>query len=97
MPQLLQAMRRAFGQEPRGFAEDPVETFRRHVWVAPFHEDDVPGLRDLVGADRMLLGSDWPHAEGCRAHRFRRRADGFAQTEIRQVMRDNALSLTRPI
>ena len=97
VPQLLQAMRRAFGQEPRGFAEDPVETFRRHVWVAPFHEDDVAGLRDLVGADRMLLGSDWPHAEGLpEPTDFVEELGGFSPAEVRKVMRDNALFLSQP-
>jgi predicted TIM-barrel fold metal-dependent hydrolase len=43
--------------------EDPVETFRRHVWINPFWEDQVDDVIDLVGADRVLFGSDWPHIE----------------------------------
>ena len=36
----------------------------RHVSVAPFDDDDIRGLIDLIGADRVLFGSDYPHPEG---------------------------------
>jgi predicted TIM-barrel fold metal-dependent hydrolase len=49
---------------PGFFAEDPVETFRRHIWVNPFWEDDVNEVVALMGADRVIFGSDWPHIEG---------------------------------
>ncbi len=45
------------------FPEDPVETFRRHVWVNPFWEDKVDDVIDAVGVDRVIFGSDWPHIE----------------------------------
>ena len=32
--------------------------------MTPFYEDDVRTVRDAMGADRILLGSDWPHPEG---------------------------------
>jgi predicted TIM-barrel fold metal-dependent hydrolase len=46
------------------FAEDPVETFRRHIWINPFWEDDVIELLGLMGHERVIFGSDWPHIEG---------------------------------
>ena len=46
------------------YPEDPRETFKRHVWVSPFYEDELDRLRDLIGADHILMGSDYPHAEG---------------------------------
>jgi predicted TIM-barrel fold metal-dependent hydrolase len=49
---------------PHSFDEDPVEAFRRNVWIAPFHEDDVSELIDAVGADHLIFGSDYPHPEG---------------------------------
>ena len=49
---------------PQAFDEDPVPAFRRNVYVAPFHEDDIAGLVDLLGADHLLFGSDYPHPEG---------------------------------
>ena len=41
----------------------PVETFRRHVWVNPFWEDQVDDVITAVGVDRVIFGSDWPHIE----------------------------------
>jgi len=45
------------------FNEDPVETFRRHIWVNPFWEDHVDDVISCAGADHVLFGSDWPHIE----------------------------------
>jgi len=50
----------SFGKELDG---RPSEIFNRHVWVSPFPEEDVPKLAETIGPDRVLLGSDWPHAE----------------------------------
>ena len=49
---------------PHAFDEDPVEAFKRNVWISPFHEDDIAGLIDAMGADHILFGSDYPHPEG---------------------------------
>ena len=34
---------------PHAFAEDPVEAFKRNVWISPFHEDDLGALIDVHG------------------------------------------------
>ncbi len=95
LPWLFQTFRRVYGQNPRDFAESPIETFRRHIWVSPFHEDDVPLLRDLLGAARLLMGSDYPHAEGLAVPTdYVYELKDFSQAEIRLVMRDNALALS---
>jgi predicted TIM-barrel fold metal-dependent hydrolase len=49
---------------PQMFAEDPVEAFKRNMYVAPFHEDDIQQLVDVLGVDHLLFGSDYPHPEG---------------------------------
>ena len=36
------------------FPEDPYETFQRHVWMAPFVEDDLGALRARVGDDAVV-------------------------------------------
>ncbi len=93
---LLKKFKKAYGQMPRAFPEDPAETFRRHVWVAPFYEDDLLLLRDLLGPDHVLMGSDYPHAEGlAEPARFVDDLAGFAPHEIRLIMRENALALSR--
>jgi predicted TIM-barrel fold metal-dependent hydrolase len=49
---------------PHAFDGDPVEQFKRNVWISPFHEDDIAELIDVMGADHILFGSDYPHPEG---------------------------------
>jgi predicted TIM-barrel fold metal-dependent hydrolase len=61
---LFRKLRTTARRMPGYFAEDPVATFRRHVWINPFWEDDVEEIVDLVGDDRVIFGSDWPHVEG---------------------------------
>jgi predicted TIM-barrel fold metal-dependent hydrolase len=61
---LINDMAHAYSTNPKIFAEDPVEVFKRNVFVHPFHEEDPRGLVDLVGADNVLFGSDFPHPEG---------------------------------
>jgi predicted TIM-barrel fold metal-dependent hydrolase len=96
VPWLFQSFRRVYGQNPRAFAENPLDTFRRHIWVSPFHEDDVPLLRDLLGSERLLMGSDYPHAEGlAEPTDYVYELKDFSDQEIRQVMRENALALSQ--
>ena len=51
-------------KSPSWFDEDPVELFRKHVWMNPFWEDNVYEIVELMGADHVIFGSDWPHIEG---------------------------------
>ena len=52
MNHLFAKLKKSYGQTPRAYPEDPRETFRRHVWVSPYYEDELDVLRDLMGADR---------------------------------------------
>jgi predicted TIM-barrel fold metal-dependent hydrolase len=61
---LLHEMEQAYSSAPRSFEEDPVEVFKRNIYVHPFHEEDPVGLIELLGAERVLFGSDFPHPEG---------------------------------
>jgi predicted TIM-barrel fold metal-dependent hydrolase len=49
---------------PGHFSQDPVENFREHIWISPFWEERIEDVIELVGPDRVLFGSDWPHVEG---------------------------------
>ena len=64
VPDLLHRLDDAANRNPGHFTSEPSQTFRDHVWVTPFWEDDVAALSEVVAIDQMLLGSDWPHAEG---------------------------------
>ena len=67
------------------------------VWLSPFHEDDVKSLADLVGAENLIMGSDWPHAEGMRTPTdYARELQELEEAEIQTIMRDNGLSLITP-
>ncbi|MEU4312337.1 amidohydrolase family protein [Nocardia sp. NPDC024068] len=49
---------------PQNFPEDPLEVFRRNIWVSPFWEGSVSDVVETVGWDRVMFGSDYPHPEG---------------------------------
>jgi predicted TIM-barrel fold metal-dependent hydrolase len=95
---LFAKLKKSYGQTPRAYPEDPRETFRRHVWVSPYYEDELDVLRDVMGADHLLMGSDWPHAEGL-AEPMNYVKDlknfGFSDPDCRLVMRENGLGLSR--
>jgi predicted TIM-barrel fold metal-dependent hydrolase len=61
---LLADMEHAWVHAPDAFTEHPVEVFKRNIYVHPFHEEDPKGLVAVLGADRVLFGSDYPHPEG---------------------------------
>lgn len=64
LPDLFRKLR-STGRKAMGyFDRDPVETFKQHVWINPFWEDDVNEVLEFMGPDRVIFGSDWPHIEG---------------------------------
>ena len=97
LPDLLRKLRSA-GRKGRGwFQHDPVETFRQHVWINPFWEDDVREILELMGPERVIFGSDWPHIEGMpEPLDYLGELDGLPSETVRRVMRENALELNSP-
>lgn len=68
----------------------PSEIFRRHVTVSPYHEEDLVALIELIGPDRVVLGSDYPHPEGLKNPADF--ADGLTSldsADVERVMRHN--------
>jgi predicted TIM-barrel fold metal-dependent hydrolase len=61
---LLYRLSRAYGQVPSGFKRHPKDTFQKHVFVAPFYENDPKELANHIPVERILFGSDYPHPEG---------------------------------
>lgn len=95
LPDLLRKLRSTERKLPGFFSEDPAETFRRHVWINPFWEDDPYEIVDLVGVDRVIFGSDWPHIEGLpRPLDYVAELKELDERDRQLVMRDNALELT---
>ena len=64
VPYLFKQFKNIYTKMPQAFPEDPIEAFKRCVYVAPFWEDDFAQMADLCGVDRVIFGSDWPHPEG---------------------------------
>jgi predicted TIM-barrel fold metal-dependent hydrolase len=94
---LVKRLRKQANQTPWVFDEDPLETIRRHVWVTPYYEEEFHKLADLVGVDRILFGSDWPHGEGLTEPLdFLDEITDFSEPEVRKIMRDNCLELLGP-
>ncbi len=94
VPQLHRRLKVAYGKSPQLFAQDPVQAFHDHVWVAPFYEDNIADIRDVHGADRLLLGSDWPHPEGLPTPRhWIGDFVSLGEVDMRKALRDNMLEL----
>lgn len=93
---LFRKLRSMDRKVPGYWSDDPVELFRRHVWINPFWEDDVEQIVNWMGADRVIFGSDWPHIEGMPAP-----LDYLPETKQlddaarRQVLYENVIELTR--
>lgn len=81
----------AFGK----IVEDkPSDIFKDRVYVSPFPEEDVVRLVELIGADRVLMGSDWPHPEGnVQPADYVEAIESLPDDQVRRIMRDNALEL----
>ena len=82
------------------FADHPVDAFKEHIWINPFWEDDISEVVDLVGADRVLFGSDWPHIEGMpEPLDYLRELEGLASEDVSKIVRGNVVELNslRPV
>ena len=87
---LLSDMELAWEMSPNSFEENPLDVFKRNIWVHPFHEEDPKALIDLLGADKVLFGSDYPHPEGMSDPiTFVDELKGLPDDTIRKVMGGN--------
>ena len=92
-------LKKVYKMFPQEFKTDPVAQFRKHIYVAPFYEDSLDSLKDLIGADRVLFGSDYPHPEGVADPlEFLETLGAFTEEEQRMVMGGNLKALLdRPL
>jgi predicted TIM-barrel fold metal-dependent hydrolase len=92
---LLKKVDLAAAQTPGWFKERPSETFRRHVWVSPFWEENPVRAVEHLTPERTLFGSDWPHTEGIAEPRsYLDSLTSLPDDDVRRIMRDNALELS---
>jgi predicted TIM-barrel fold metal-dependent hydrolase len=84
----------AYKKMPNDFPENPVEVFKRQIHISPFWEDDLPALADLVGVDRVLFGSDFPHPEGlANPMSYLDELEGVDEDKVRKIMGGNLARL----
>ena len=88
---LLERRIEAFGQTMQDL---PSDVFKEHIYISPFPEEDVVGLTERIGVDRVLMGSDWPHPEGnIMPGDFADSIQKLPEADIKKIMRDNLLEL----
>jgi predicted TIM-barrel fold metal-dependent hydrolase len=83
------------GPWPGGYVSGrPSDIVRQHVYVSPYHEEDIPALVRAYGVERVVFGSDYPHPEGlARPAQFAEGLHGLSETDVRRIMRDNSAAL----
>jgi len=102
VPFTVKLLNKNFAINQKGFwlggkPERPSSVFRRHVFVTPFHEENIQTIVDAVGPDVVLFGSDFPHAEGL-AHPVNDYLEDLEVTDpvnVNKIMRDNLKALLR--
>jgi predicted TIM-barrel fold metal-dependent hydrolase len=98
VPGLFRKTAKVYKQQPDAFGEHPHETLRRQLWVSPHFEEDKRAVADVLGLEHIVMGSDWPHAEGLvepADYRAELERDSFTADEIENIMRRNGEQLTR--
>jgi predicted TIM-barrel fold metal-dependent hydrolase len=99
LPSLFHTIETAAHKQPAYFrGSDPLETFRRHVWINPFWEDRAEDIVERMGVDRVIFGSDWPHVEGMKQPLdYSTELKGMDEKAKRLIMHDNAEFLNTPM
>jgi predicted TIM-barrel fold metal-dependent hydrolase len=91
---LVKRLEKQANQTPWAFRDDPLDQIREHVWVTPYYEENIAELVELIGAERVLFGSDWPHGESlANPLDFMKELEGLDEATTGRIMRDNALEL----
>ena len=79
------------------FKDDPLELFKEHVWINPVWEDDPYEVADLMGPERVVFGSDWPHIEGMPAPLdYVMELKEFSMEDQKKILLDNVAELNEP-
>jgi predicted TIM-barrel fold metal-dependent hydrolase len=85
-----------FGPRFPHLKENAAETWKRQVYAT--FQDDVPGIRcrDLIGVDRLMWGSDYPHFDSTfpkSREAIERNFEGVPDTERQRILSDNMIEV----
>ena len=98
VPSLLVKMDKSRGMAKNGYwpcgqlKERPSEIFKKNVYVVAYPEDNIGHIVQQTGSDDwIVMGSDYPHAEGVPAPRdFALEAcAGLSDSSVKKIMHDN--------
>jgi predicted TIM-barrel fold metal-dependent hydrolase len=85
------------GYWPCGQLKDrPSRIFKQHCYVVAYPEDDVKMIVEKIGtSDCLLMGSDYPHAEGVPTPRdfYKEALTSLSDAHVRGIMHDNGRRL----
>jgi hypothetical protein len=94
LPDLFRKLTQSRNRMRFYYKEDPTVLFKEHVWINPFWEDDVNEITGLMGPDRVIFGSDWPHIEGMpEPLDYVAEIAHFDPATQRKILRENTLGL----
>jgi predicted TIM-barrel fold metal-dependent hydrolase len=91
---LLKVLADTYKKMPQDFPEDPIEVFKRNIYISPFWEEDLVALADLIGVEHVLFGSDYPHPEGLAdPASYANELEGAPDDVVRKIMGGNLARL----
>ncbi|MGH3563579.1 MAG: amidohydrolase family protein, partial [Mycobacterium sp.] len=66
------------------------------VYISPFWEDRFTEIVNMVGSDRVVFGSDWPHPEGLSDPlSFIDELSDFGQEDVEKIMGGNMMEVMK--
>jgi len=93
---LIDRIKDIYKKMPQDFMEDPVEVIKRNIYISPFWEEDLGALAELIGADHVLFGSDYPHPEGLAdPASYVDELEGLPDETVRKIMGGNLAHLMK--
>jgi predicted TIM-barrel fold metal-dependent hydrolase len=104
LPAFLEKMDKMRGMAKNGYwpcgqlKHRPSAIFKKYCATVAYPEDDVKGIVARMGGTAgVLMGSDYPHAEGVKEPRafYTEALTELPDAEVRQIMYDNAKGLVR--
>jgi predicted TIM-barrel fold metal-dependent hydrolase len=93
---LLTALKDLYKKRPQDFQSDPVQQLKDYIHISPFWEENLSEVSDLIGEDRVLFGSDFPHPEGLAEPRsYMEALTGATPQRIAKIMGGNLARLMK--
>jgi len=94
---LFEHLEETYRKMPQAFGEDPVDAFKRNIFISPFHEDNLEAIAGALGTDHILFGSDYPHPEGLAepCSYIDHLPKSFSQEDVEKIMGGNLARIMR--